>query len=252
MKAVIADDEPHLAAHLRDRLQALWPDLEIAGMAANGIEARDLIERLQPELAFLDIRMPGLSGLDVVAALPRAVAAKCRFVFVTAYDEFAVQAFEREATDYLLKPVTDDRLGVTIERLMRAPPSAPVEDLLARLQSLLPAAEKPLERLRWVRASVGNDVRLVAVEEVCYFQATDKYTAVFTRDAELLIRTPLKELTEQLDPECFWQVHRSTLVNVQQIASARHDALGRVTLRLRDRPETLQVSRAHAHLFRQM
>ncbi len=252
MKAIIADDEPHLAAHLRDRLLALWPDLNIVGMAANGIEARELIERLQPDVAFLDIRMPGLSGLDVVVALPFSVRASCRFVFVTAYDEFAVQAFEREATDYLLKPVTDDRLAATIERLLRAPAVPPAEDLLARLQALLPVAEKPAERLRWVRASVGNDVRLVPVDEVCYFQATDKYTAVFTRDAELLIRTPLKELGAQLDPEMFWQVHRSTLVNVRQIATARHDAFGRVTLYLRERPETLQVSRAHAHLFRQM
>jgi DNA-binding LytR/AlgR family response regulator len=173
-------------------------------------------------------------------------------VFVTAYDEFAVQAFEREAVDYLLKPVADDRLRVAIERLQRASPGSAAtqsDDLLLRLQALLP---KPAEHLRWVRASVGNEVRLVATDEICYFQATDKYTAVFTRDAELLIRTPVKELLEQLDPEQFWQVHRGTLVNVRQIAAARHDALGRVTLKLKDRPEAVAVSRGHAHLFRQM
>lgn len=252
MKALIADDEPLLAAHLKARLAELWPQLDIAGIAANGIEARDMIEDLRPDVAFLDIRMPGLSGLEVVQALSPEARKACRVVFVTAYDEFAVQAFEREAVDYLLKPVADDRLRAAIERLQRASPSSAAtqsDDLLLRLQALLP---KPAEHLRWVRASVGNEVRLVATDEICYFQATDKYTAVFTRDAELLIRIPVKELLEQLDPEQFWQVHRGTLVNVRQIAAARHDALGRVTLKLKDRPEAVAVSRGHAHLFRQM
>jgi DNA-binding LytR/AlgR family response regulator len=252
VKAVIADDEPLLAKHLKARLAALWPQLEIAGVAANGIEARDMIEDLRPDIAFLDIRMPGLTGLELVQVLSPEARRACRVVFVTAYDEFAVQAFEREAVDYLLKPVADDRLQSAIERLQRAAPGAAgaqSDDLLQRLQALLP---KLAEHLRWVRASVGNDVRLVATEEICYFQATDKYTAVFTRDAELLIRTPIKELLEQLDPEQFWQVHRGTLVNVKQIVSARHDALGRVSLKLRDRKEVVTVSRGHAHLFRQM
>ena len=248
MKALIADDEPLLAKHLKARLAALWPQLEIAGIAANGIEALEMIEGLRPDLAFLDIRMPGLSGLEVVQALSPEIRSACRVVFVTAHDEFAVQAFEREAVDYLLKPVSDDRLGAAVERLRR-PAGAGPDDLLKRLQSLLPKAVEPL---RWVRASAGNDVRLLAVEEICYFQATDKYTAVFTRDAELLIRIPIRELVDQLDPGQFWQVHRGTLVNVRQIASARHDAFGRVSLKLRDRPEAVAVSRGHAHLFRQM
>jgi DNA-binding LytR/AlgR family response regulator len=251
MKALIADDEPLLAAHLKARLAALWPQLDIAGIAANGIEARDMIEALRPDMAFLDIRMPGLSGLEVVQALSPQARQACRVVFVTAYDEFAVQAFEQEAVDYLLKPVADERLQAAIERLQRLPSatSAQSDDLLRRLQTLLP---RHAGHLRWVRASVGNDVRLVATDEICYFQATDKYTAVFTPDAELLIRTSIKELLEQLDPEQFWQVHRGTLVNVRRIASARHDAFGRVTLKLKDRPEALAVSRGHAHLFRQM
>lgn len=251
MKALIADDEPLLARHLQARLAALWPQLEVVGIAANGIEARDMIEALRPDVAFLDIRMPGLSGLELVPLLSAPARAACRVVFVTAFDEFAVQAFEREAVDYLLKPVADERLAAAIERLRRAPAagSAQSDELLQRLQALLP---KPVEHLRWVRASVGNDVRLVAVDEVCYFQATDKYTAVFTADAELLIRTPIKELLEQLDPARFWQVHRGTLVNAQQVVAARHDALGRVSLKLRDRPESLAVSRGYAHLFRQM
>ncbi|MBK9019154.1 MAG: response regulator transcription factor [Sulfuritalea sp.] len=249
MKAVLADDEPLLAQHLRTRLAALWPELDIAGVAANGIEARDMIEALRPDLAFLDIRMPGLSGLEVIPALSPAARAACRVVFVTAYDEFAVQAFEREAVDYLLKPVADDRLALAVARLRRQVVVAPQDDLLQRLQALLPKAASHLE---WVRASVGSEVRLVAVDEICYFQAADKYTAVFTRDAELLIRTPIKELAEQLDPEKFWQVHRGTLINVRQVVSARHDALGRVSLKLRDRTETVAVSRGYAHLFRQM
>lgn len=252
MKAVIADDEPLLAKHLKARLAVLWPQLEIAGVATNGIEARDMIEDLRPDIAFLDIRMPGLSGLEVVQALSAEARGACRVVFVTAYDEFAVQAFEREAVDYLLKPVADDRLQAAVERLRRKPSkptSKQSDDLLQRLQALLP---KSAEHLRWVRASVGNDVRLIATEEICYFQASDKYTAVFTPDAELLIRTSIKELLEQLDPEQFWQVHRGTLVNVRQIVSARHDAFGRVSLKLRDRKEAVAVSRGHAHLFRQM
>ncbi len=251
MKAIIADDEPLLARHLQARLAALWPQLEIAGLAANGVQAREMIEELRPDVAFLDIRMPGLTGLEVVQALSVDARRGCRVVFVTAHDEFAVQAFEREALDYLLKPVTDDRLQAAVDRLQRAAgvPAPEPADILQRLQALLP---KAVEYLRWVRASVGSDVRLVAVDEVCYFQAADKYTAVFTRDAELLIRTSIKELVEQLDPAHFWQVHRGTLVNARQIVTARHDALGRVSLKLRDRPEALAVSRGYAQLFRQM
>lgn len=250
MRAIIADDEPYLAEHLKSRLNALWPELEIVAVASNGLQARETIEQYRPELAFLDIRMPGMSGLDVVSSLPLSVTAKCRFVFVTAYDEFAVAAFEREATDYLLKPINDERLGQTIERLLRAPPPPAAEELLARLQALLPGSDAT--RLRWVKASVGSEIRLVPVDEICYFQAADKYTLVLTRDAELLIRTPIKELLTQLDPEHFWQVHRGTVVNVRQIASARHDSLGRVTLNLRDRGEMVAVSRSYAYLFRQM
>ena len=253
MKALLADDEPLLNRHLQSRLALLWPQLEIVALAANGVEAREAIEGLRPDIAFLDIRMPGLSGLDVAQALSPAARRQCRIVFVTAYDEFAVQAFEREAVDYLLKPVGDERLAACIARLQRPPANGiQPDELLVRLQSLLPPAAKPVERLRWLRAAVGDDVRLVAVDEVCYFQASEKYTIVFTRDTELLIRTPIKELAEQLDPEAFWQVHRGTLVNARQIVAARHDMLGRVTLKLRDRAETLAVSRGYAHLFRQM
>ena len=251
--ALLADDEPHLLAHLAQRLAGLWPQLEIVATAGNGLEALERIETLRPDIAFLDIRMPGLSGLEVAERL----TAPCRLVFVTAYDQFAVAAFEREAVDYLLKPVTDERLARTVARLRSSQAARLPEALLAQLRDLVggaPAAGNPAVPgpLRWIKAQAGQALRLVGVEEVCYFQANEKYTTVVTRDAELLIRTPIKELAAQLDPAQFWQIHRATLVNVRQIAAARHDAMGRLVLQLKQRPETLPVSRNYAHLFRQM
>ncbi len=246
MKAIIADDEPHLAADLQRRLHKLWPELQIVAVLHDGIAAAQALQELKPDIAFLDIRMPGQSGLDAA----RAAASDCRVVFVTAFDDHAVQAFEQAAVDYLLKPVSDERLARCVERLKQHSAAAP-DALLLRLQQLLAAPHKP-EHLRWLRIQVGQSVRMVAVEEVCYFQSADKYTTVLTRDAELLLRTPLKELVTQLDAQQFWQVHRGAVVNARQIVSAHHDLMGKVTLRLRDRPETLAVSRTYAHLFRQM
>jgi DNA-binding LytR/AlgR family response regulator len=254
--ALLADDEPHLLAHLAQRLATQWPELALVATCGNGLEALERIQTLRPDMAFLDIRMPGLSGLEVAARL----AVPCRLVFVTAYDQFAVEAFEREAVDYLLKPVSDERLGRTLARLrdLTGPPPPPPGTLLAQMQALLAGAGlggpagPAATPLRWIKAQAGTTLRLVAVDEVHYFQANGKYTSVFTREAELLIRTPIKDLAEQLDPDLFWQVHRGTLVNVRQIAAARQDALGRLTLHLKQRPETLPVSRGYAHLFRQM
>lgn len=246
MKALIADDEPHLAEDLRRRVARLWPELEITPLLHDGVAAQAALATLAPDIAFLDIQMPGLSGLEAA----RAAAPNCRVVFVTAYDEHAVAAFEQAAVDYLLKPVSDERLARCVERLRRNS-TEDYSALFARLSRLLEVPSKP-EPLRWIRAQLGQTVRLLAVEEVCYFQSTDKYTAVLTRDAELLLRTPIKELVEQLDTTEFWQVHRGTVVNVRQISAAHHDALGRVKLVLRDRPETLAVSRSYVHLFRQM
>jgi len=246
MRAIIADDEHHLAEDLRRRLAQLWPELQIVAVVHDGIAAAHALTELKPDIAFLDIRMPGQSGLDAACA----AAADCRVVFVTAFDDHAVQAFEQAAVDYLLKPVSDERLARCVERLQQRSGAAP-DDLLARLQQLLVAPARP-EPLRWLRAQVGQTVRMLAVEEVCYFQSADKYTTVLTRDAELLLRTPLKELVGQLDGEQFWQVHRGTVVNVRQIVSAHHDLLGKVSLNLRDRPEKVAVSRSYAHLFRQM
>ncbi len=255
-RALIADDEPHLASYLQERLAAIWPDLDIVGVAGDGPEALRLIAEHDPDIVFLDIRMPGLTGLEVALR----VAAGVHVVFVTAYDEYAVTAFEREAVDYVLKPVSDERLRETVRRLReRLRTASPPEGLAAALETLgrmLPAlaasAPGTPERLAWIRAAVGNQVRLIAVEEVCYFQANDKYTSVFTREGEALIRTALKELAEQLDPARFWQIHRSTIVNLAHVASSTRDLSGRIQIRLKSRPETLAVSRAFAYRFRQM
>ncbi|MDD2701899.1 MAG: LytTR family DNA-binding domain-containing protein [Sideroxydans sp.] len=246
MRAIIADDEINLAQDLQRRLQKLWPALQIAAVVHDGVAAEQALKEIKPDIAFLDIRMPGQSGLDAA----RAAGSDCRVVFVTAYDDHAVEAFERAAVDYLLKPVSEERLARCVKRLQQQTETAP-EALLVRLQSML-AAPAHSEPLRWLRIQVGQSVRMVAVEEVCYFQSADKYTTVLTRDAELLLRTPLKELVGQLDPEQFWQVHRGTLVNVRQIVSAHHGLMGKVTLELRDRPEKVAVSRSYTHLFRQM
>jgi len=246
MRALIAEDETHLAADLQRRLNRLWPQLDIVAVVHDGLAAQRALRDLVPDIAFLDIRMPGLSGLDAA----QSALLGCRVVFVTAHDEHAVAAFEQAAADYLLKPVSDARLEKCIARLQQGLPQQ-TDDPFSRLQSLLGASVKP-EPLRWLRAQVGQDVRLIAVEDVCFFQATDKYSNAATRDGDFLLRTPLKELITQLDPELFWQVHRGTLVNVRQIKAARRDLLGRLGLTLRDRPETLVVSRSYAHLFRQM
>jgi DNA-binding LytR/AlgR family response regulator len=248
VKALIADDEAHLAEHLRTRLLALWPGLEVMPLAANGIEALRALEDDQPHVAFLDIRMPGLTGLEVAVRLDGAT----HVVFVTAYDQYAVEAFDRDAVDYLLKPVSDERLARCVDRLRgkiaaaEKPPA--LDDVLARLAKLAPGAG----RLRWVRASKGDFVHQIPVEDVLYFQAQDKYTCVVTREGESLIRLPLAELVAQLDTETFWQIHRSTVVNMNAVASTRRDMGGRLFVRLKEKSPELPVSRAFAHLFKQM
>ncbi|MGZ5078133.1 MAG: LytR/AlgR family response regulator transcription factor [Usitatibacter sp.] len=248
--ALIADDEVHLAEHLRARLQVLWPDLDILPLAGNGLEALRGINEESPDVAFLDIRMPGLTGLELAGRIDT----RTHVVFVTAFDQYAVEAFDRDAVDYILKPVTDERLRKSIERLQgklrhaEAPP--PLDEVLARLARALPGAAGG--RLRWVRALKGELVQQIAVDDVLYFQASDKYTCVITREGESLIRMTLAELTAQLDAEVFWQIHRSTLVNMSEVASTRRDLGGRVYVRLKDGKTELAVSRAYAHLFKQM
>jgi DNA-binding LytR/AlgR family response regulator len=254
-RALIADDEPRLAEFLRDRLAVAWPELEIVGTAGDGPEALRLIENEDPDVLFLDIRMPGLTGLEVA----RRAAEGVHVVFVTAFDQYAVEAFERAAVDFLLKPVNDERLAQTVQRLrqrLRNPPAGDdlkhALDALSRVLPALGGSTGAPSRLAWVRASVSNQVRLIAIEDVCYFQANDKYTSVFTTEGESLIRTSLKDLADQLDPDRFWQIHRSTIVNVAHVAATTRDLAGRTQVRLKSRPETLAVSRAFAHRFRQM
>ena len=247
--ALIADDEPHLARALAAELATLWPELQLLHVARNGIEAAERIAALQPDVAFLDIQMPGLSGLEVAQGIEGAT----RVVFVTAYDEFALQAFEQEALDYVLKPVKAERLQRTLERVRRAlaQPAPEAGALLAALRRLLPATAAP-ERLRWVRASHGELTQQLAVEEVLFFRADDKYTCVQTISGEHLIRTPIAELAAQLDATQFVQVHRSTIVNLAHLAGTRRDEASRLFLRVRGHAQELPVSRAYVHLFKAM
>ena len=248
-RALIADDELHLAEHLRARLEHLWPKLEMLPLAGNGIEALRAINDAEPDVAFLDIRMPGLTGIE----LAKRIDTKTHVVFVTAFDQYAVEAFDREAVDYILKPVTDERLSKAIERLQRKLASAErppaLDEVLSKLARALPSGGG---RLRWIRALKGDVVQQIAVDDVLYFQASDKYTCVITREGESLIRLALSDLSPQLDADVFWQIHRGTLVNMNEVASTRRDLGGRVFVRLRDGKTELPVSRAYAHLFKQM
>ncbi len=248
--ALIADDEPHLARHLQTQLRALWPALAFTPIARNGIEAAEQIAALQPDLAFLDTQMPGLSGLEVAQGIEGAT----QVVFVTAYDEYAVQAFEQEALDYVLKPVNTERLQKTVERLQRAivePPAGDDARLAAAIGRLLPTGAAT-ERLRWIRASSGELTHQIDVDDVLFFHADEKYTCVQTAAAEHLIRTPIHELVAQLDPAQFAQVHRSTIVNLRHLAGTRRDEASRLFLRLRGHAQELPVSRAYVSLFKAM
>ena len=234
-----------LRAQLRARLVQAWPELAVTGEAENGEQAIALAAELKPDVAFLDIRMPVKDGLEVAAAIGNA----CHIVFVTAYDEYAVTAFEQGAVDYLLKPVTVDRMVKVVERLQQRLASPPL-DLGSVLMRL--AARDGSGPLRWIRASLGASMRLIPVDEICYFHAEDKYTKVVTAAGEALIRKTIKELFEELDPEVFWQVHRGTIVNLRAIARVDRDYRDQPLIVLKERPEPLTVSRTFAHLFKAM
>lgn len=259
IRALIAEDEPILAATLARSLAKLWPGLEIVGTAPNGVAAVEQALALRPAVLFMDIKMPGQTGIEAAEELAERWEGPAPFpyvVFVTAYDDYAVQAFEQAAADYVLKPVNEARLARTVERLQallgrREAHEDPLAQLVGRLQSLMPASTAP-ERLTIVRAAVGNTVRMIPVSEVVLFQATDKYVNVVTGEGEALIRLPLKELLPQLDPAQFRQINRSTVVNMGCVASAGRDTMGKVMLNLRNRPEKPRVSPVYAHLFRQM
>ena len=242
-RALILEDEPLLATQLRGKLALLWPDLEIVGMAIEGREALRLAGESQPDIAFLDIRLPGMSGLEVAAALPDHT----KLVFVTAHDEFAVDAFRAAAVDYLLKPVSDERLAVTIKRLRREE-TQNREELLVLLERI--GAGAAPAHLQWIRAGLGDTTVLVPVDEVVYFRADAKYTSVITREREHIVRRAISLLESQLDPDKFWRIHRGLIVRVDHIISADRDLRGRYVLTLRDRPEKLRSSRAYGHLFK--
>jgi len=249
MRLLIADDEAPLRAWLKRLLAQSAPDVEIVAEAGDGTTALAEIERLRPDAAFLDIRMPGLSGLEVASRL----AVPCRLVFVTAYDEFAVQAFEKAALDYLLKPVTTERLSVTLQRLRTTlPPQHDPAALARELLAQLAARPVTPEPLRWLRVGEGETVRLLDVQEVDSFEAADKYTIVRSGSREWLMRVSLKELESLLDPQAFWRIHRGTLVRVAAIAQVKRDLMGRLWVEFRGGGKMQPVSRSYAQLFRQM
>jgi len=249
--AVVAEDEETLRHELIERLEQLWPELTIVGEAADGVQALRLLHEVKPDVLFLDIEMPGATGLDVA----RQVQGRSHVVFVTAYDQYAIDAFERGAIDYLLKPIAADRLAATVQRLQARAAAGPADSAtLAALvrqlgSSLSPRAQPPLN---WVTASAGRETRLILLDDVAYFRADNKYTTVMTGDGEALLRTPIRELLEVLDPAVFKQIHRSTIVNIKAIASIVRDDTGRGVVRLRQRPETLTVSQPFMALFRNM
>jgi len=250
--AIIAEDEEQLRNYLLKKLMEVWPELHILGAAENGVEALELIQRLRPHVAFLDIRMPGLSGMEVA----KNAIGFCRVVFITAYDQYAVEAFETEAVDYLLKPVTRERLEKTVLRLKEtlhesAPPSF---ESLATIERMLGGITDKGQHasLRWVKVQEGKRIQIISVDDVCYFKSSDKYTVVRTATGEFLIKRSIKDLAEQLDPEAFWQIHRGTIVNVSCISGVSRSVTGRGVIRLKDVPESLTISRSCMHLFKQM
>ena len=252
IKAVIADDEKELRRYLLSKLNKLWPELVICGQAENGPDALDLILEHQPDIAFLDIKMPGFSGIQVA----EKIAGRCRVVFISAYDQYALQAFENEALDYIVKPVTDERLEKTVRRLKNQVvlESSPPSELTMAIKNVLTklGTRKESGYLNWIKAQHGDEVRLIPVNEVHYFKAGDKYTIVMTGNGESLIRKSIKALVNEVDPAQFWQIHRGTIVNVNRIANVTRSFSGNLMIRLKDLPETLSVSRAYSHLFKQM
>ncbi|WP_229205454.1 MULTISPECIES: LytTR family DNA-binding domain-containing protein [unclassified Duganella] len=244
--------------YLEGQLKTVWPELRVVARAANGLEALAMTDEHAPDVVFLDIRMPGLTGLDVAARLV-AGGKPPHIVFVTAFDQYAVEAFEHSAVDYLLKPASLERLEKTVAKLKArlatpsaAVPAAALQALLAHLSAAPAAAVAAPAPLQWIRASHGEETRLIPIEDVIYFQSNDKYTSVFVADGESLIRTPISKLREQLDEQQFWQIHRSVIVAARHVAGTRQDFRGRLMVQLKGRPEQLVVSRNYVDLFRGM
>jgi len=245
--AIIAEDEARLRDALRETLAEVWPELVIEAEARDGAQACEALERHVPDVLFLDIQMPGMTGLDVA----KRASGRCHIVFVTAYDEYALTAFEHEAIDYVMKPITPERLAETVRRLKARTRQRPA-DVDRLLQDLAQRMAPPREYLRWITVSHGEEMRFITIDEVCYFQSDNKYTRVVTADKGALIRRTIKELADEIDPKAFWQIHRSTLVSVKSIAGVMRDFRGHLHVRLKERKETLPVSEPYLHLFRQM
>ena len=244
--AVIAEDESILRDELAEMLGSLWPELTLVAKVEDGVAALAALDQHSPDIIFLDIQMPRLTGLDVA----RQATHRCHVVFVTAFDEFAVNAFEQGAVDYVLKPFTAGRLATTVMRLKNKLSSEPAD--LSRVLEKLVGKRAEKAYLRWINASRGAAVRLITVEEILYFKSDNKYTLVVTADGESLIRKTIRELTDELDPAVFWQTHRSTVVNVNAIDSVIRDIGGHPQVRLKSRKEMLPVSDQYAHRFKQM
>jgi DNA-binding LytR/AlgR family response regulator len=249
--AVVADDERLMREQIIDRLKEAWPELMIVGEASNGREAIAMVQSLQPDIVFLDISMPGMDGIETAQAL----AGRAHVVFVTAHDQYAISAFEHGAVDYLLKPAEPERVALTCQRLRERLKQAPdpMSEVLAQLSQRLGASGlKPREYMRWVQASVGANIRMIPTSDILFFRAEDKYTLVKTRGFEALIRKPIKELIEQLDPDEFWQIHRSTVVRVDAVEQVSRDFRGHQIVHVKGSDEKLEVSRTFNHLFKQM
>jgi len=249
--AVVADDERLMREQIVERLKEAWPELVIEGEAANGREAVAMVQSLEPDVVFLDINMPEMDGIKAAQAL----AGQVHVVFVTAYDQYAIKAFDQGAVDYLLKPVDPERVALTCrrlrERLQQKPD--PMNELLERLsQRLGTEGVKPRDYMRWIQASVGPNLRMIPTSEILFFRAEDKYTRVQTAGFEALIRKPIKELIDELDPNEFWQIHRATVVRVDAVAQVSRNFRGRQVVHVRGRDDKLEVSRSFAHRFKQM
>jgi DNA-binding LytR/AlgR family response regulator len=255
--AILADDERLMRDQLRLRLAEVWPELQIVAEAKNGAEAVELVAHHQPDVAFLDIRMPGMTGIEAATEITVLPGNRTQLVFVTAYDEYAVAAFERGAIDYVLKPAQAQRLAATVarvqQRLTAPAPAAPQLDaLLTELRQAMQGGTPGKQFMRWIQATVGPSLRMIPVEDVLFFVSDEKYTRVQTEKFEALIRKPIKELVEELDPGHFWQIHRSTLVNVHKIAGVVNDERGHKIVSVQGHSEKLEVSRSYLHLFKQM
>ena len=244
--ALIVEDEPALADEVRDLLAVLWPELQIVGHALDGVDALRQVARLEPDIVFLDIQIPDPNGLDVA----RMLRDRCHIVFVTAYDVHALEAFDSGAVDYILKPIDPERMALTVKRLRQRIGADPADltGMLDRLQARRGSAS----HMRWITASVGSALRLIMVDDVMFFQSEQKYTRVVLADSEVLIKKTIKELVADLDPEQFWQTHRSTIVNAAEIASIEPNMAGQLSLKLRSRREQLPVAESFVRRFRQM